>query len=569
MQFNGSRLISISGKVQVLSTVALLLLVAVMAGCNTARDAAATEVERSAVSAQGNASPLQASTESLQPATPSNITVARDLQAASTPASETSLDESSAAVATLSVEATVAASEIQDARQASHTVQAGDTLTRIADRYGVSINALLKANDLPNPDYLEVGQVIQLPQTPVEYTPAFRIVPDSRLVRSAGAIDFDTDAFMRSQPGMLPQIKVFIPTRLADGTQRSDALSASQIIERVSREYSVDARLLIAFLEHFAALVTTTTDEEEALLYPFATPQATTLTGRRGLYAQLSWLADQLNQGYYDWKYRNKTILEAADGSRLNFHPDLNAGTIGAQFALAQMRSLEQWKIDVGETGLFATYRRLFGDPFEDARDTTPADLAQPALTLPFPRGDVWRFTGGFHGGWGNGSAWSAVDFAPPDEDEASWCYTSKFPITAIAPGIIARIDDGVIVLDLDGDGNEGSGWTILYLHISPHDALRESQVVDTGNILGYTSCAGGFSTATHLHIGRRFNGEWIPADCNRCPPGSVVPSFVMSHWKVVGLGSQLYQGFLVNTLDNRSVIAEQGRFTDVNAISW
>jgi len=569
VQFAASKPISISRCLRFLPTVALLLCLALIAGCTMAWDAAATEDERSAVSAQANASPVHSATESLQRATPSGNTVPRVRQAVSTPASGTSQDESASAVAAHSVEALAAESEVQEGQKASHTVQRGDTLTRIAERYDVSINALLKANDLPNPDFLEVGQVINLPQTPVEYTPAFRIVPDTRLVRSVGAIDFDVDAFLRSQSGMLPQINVFTPTRLADGTQRSDALTASQIIERVSREYSVDARLLIAFLEHYAGLVTTSTEEEEALLYPFVAPDAPTPTGRKGLYAQLSWLADRLNQGYYDWKYRGKTIIEAADGSRLNYHPDLKAGTIGVQFAIAQMRTLEQWEIDVGEAGLFETYRRLFGDPFADARELTASELLQPALTLPFPRGDVWRFTGGFHGGWGNGSAWSAVDFAPPDEEKAGWCYTSRYPITAIANGIIARIDDGVIVLDLDGDGDEASGWTILYLHVSPHDALNEGLVVDSGNILGYTSCAGGFSTATHLHIARRFNGEWIPADCNRCPPGVAVPPFVMSNWKVVGLGSQLYQGFLVNTLDNRSVIAEQGRFTDVNAISW
>lgn len=534
-----------------------------------ARDTVETEDERLAVSAQANASPAHSTTESLQPATPSGNSFARNRQSLSTPEIGISLDERSAPVDTVSVHASAAETEIPEGQQASHTVQPGDTLTRIAERHNVSIEALLKANDLPNPDFLEVGQVINLPKTPVEFTPAFRIVPDSRLVRSVDAYRFDTDAFLRSQPGMLPQINVFTPTRLADGTQRSDALTASQIIERVSREYSVDARLLLAFLEYFAGLVRASTDEEEALLYPFVTPDAPTPTGRKGLYQQLSWLADRLNQGYYDWKYRSKTILETADGSRLNFHPDLNAGTIGLQFAIAQMRDGEQWEIDISETGLFETYRSLFGDPFEDAHETTAAELLQPVFTLPFPRGDVWRFTGGFHGGWGNGSAWSAVDFAPPDEEQAVWCYTSSFPITAIAHGIIARIDDGVIVLDLDGDGNEGSGWTILYLHVSPHDALHEGQVVDAGNILGYTSCAGGFSTATHLHIARRFNGEWIPADCNRCPPGVDVPPFVMSNWKVVGLGSQLYQGFLVNTLDNRSVIAEQGRFTNVNAISW
>jgi len=458
--------------------------------------------------------------------------------------------------------------EIRDAQPAAHTVKPGDTLTRISERYDVSISALLNANNLPNPDYLEVGQVIFLPQAPVEYTPSFRIVPDSRLVRSIGASGFDIEGFLRSQPGVLKRMTLMTPTRLADGTQREDQLSGSQIVERVSREYSVDARLLLAFLEHFAQLVTSPEVDEETQLYPILAPAPSSGILRGGLYNQLSWLADQLNKGYYGWKYRSQTILESADGNRRYYHPDLNAGTIAVQFAIAQMGSPDEWETNIGEVGLIATYRRLFGDPAGKAHETTPANLRQPSLTLPFPRGDAWRFTGGFHGGWGNGSAWSAIDFAPPDK-KIGWCYTSTFPITAVARGVIARMGDGVIVLDLDEDGDEGSGWTILYLHISPHEALRERQVVDAGNVLGYTSCAGGFSTATHLHIARRYNGEWIPADCNRCPAGVSVPAFVMSNWKVVGLGSQLYQGFLVNMEDNRSVIAEQGRFTDVNAISW
>ena len=66
---------------------------------------------------------------------------------------------------------------------------------------------------------------------------------------------------------------------------------------------------------------------------------------------------------------------------------------------------------------------------------------------------------------------------------------------------MIARLDEGVVILDLDGDGDEGSGWTLLYLHITRHDALAEGQPVEAGNILGYASCLGGYSTATHLHL--------------------------------------------------------------------
>ena len=124
-------------------------------------------------------------------------------------------------------------------------------------------------------------------------------------------------------------------------------------------------------------------------------------------------------------------------------------------------------------------------------------------------------------------------------------------------------------MLDLDGDGNEGSGWSILYLHIDHHEALKAGHIVEAGNILGYPSCSGGVTTATHLHIARRYNGEWIPAHCNRCAADVSIPSFVMSDWQVVGLGSQLYQGFLIHQLDNRSAVAEQGRYTDINAISW
>jgi LasA protease len=34
-----------------------------------------------------------------------------------------------------------------------------------------------------------------------------------------------------------------------------------------------------------------------------------------------------------------------------------------------------------------------------------------------------------------------------------------------------------------------------------------------TGDPIGYPSCEGGEATGTHIHIARRYNGEWIPAD--------------------------------------------------------
>lgn len=45
----------------------------------------------------------------------------------------------------------------------SYVVQPGDTLTSIADRFDVSLEDLMRANDLSDPDYVQVGQQLIIP----------------------------------------------------------------------------------------------------------------------------------------------------------------------------------------------------------------------------------------------------------------------------------------------------------------------------------------------------------------------------------------------------------------------
>ncbi len=45
----------------------------------------------------------------------------------------------------------------------THTVRAGDSLSVIADFYGVSVDAILELNEIPNPDTVPIGQVLILP----------------------------------------------------------------------------------------------------------------------------------------------------------------------------------------------------------------------------------------------------------------------------------------------------------------------------------------------------------------------------------------------------------------------
>ncbi|MBI3152947.1 MAG: hypothetical protein HYZ21_12490, partial [Chloroflexi bacterium] len=53
---------------------------------------------------------------------------------------------------------------------------------------------------------------------------------------------------------------------------------------------------------------------------------------------------------------------------------------------------------------------------------------------------------------------------------------------------------------------------------------------------IGHPSCEGGVSNAAHVHLARRFNGEWIAAD-------GPIP-FSMNGWVSSGDGIE-YNGFL------------------------
>ncbi len=47
-----------------------------------------------------------------------------------------------------------------------HVVAPGEYVSLIARRYGVSVQALLQANDLPDPNHIEVGQRLVIPERP-------------------------------------------------------------------------------------------------------------------------------------------------------------------------------------------------------------------------------------------------------------------------------------------------------------------------------------------------------------------------------------------------------------------
>jgi membrane-bound lytic murein transglycosylase D len=108
-----------------------------------------------------------------------------------------------------------------------HRVRRGDTLSRIAAEYRVSLAALMRVNGMTNRSMIRVGQMIRLP------TDDATAPPDATLVR----------AELPSSEGAAPVVTPTLASTSAEGVyvvRRGDS------IERIANRLGVDARALIA-----------------------------------------------------------------------------------------------------------------------------------------------------------------------------------------------------------------------------------------------------------------------------------------------------------------------------------
>ena len=381
--------------------------------------------------------------------------------------------------------------------------QEGDTLDLLAKRYGVSPDKIESDQPIPQVGLINPGQLLIIPNILTDTTPNQQLLPDSEVVYSPTAIDFDIEAFVNHAGGYLSTYRQWLA-----GTGWT---SGAQIISRAALENSINPRLLLAIMEYQSGWVY----GQPKNLIQSEYPMGFIDLNQKDLYRQTMWAINQLSIGYYSWREGRKVELPFSDGTALRLAPNLNAGTVSIQYIFAQLHAYGRWSQAVDtDKGLFALYTRMFGDPWERAQVVEPflpVGLTQPALNLPFERDKLWSYTGGPHGAWEREGAWAALDFAPGSLDFG--CIPSDAWVVASAPGLVVRSGLGTVVLDLDGDGYEQTGWVLLYLHIQVADRIPVGTIVDRDTKLGHPSCEGGFATGTHLHIARKYNGEWIAAD--------------------------------------------------------
>lgn len=405
-----------------------------------------------------------------------------------------------------------------------YIAQTGDTLPALASRFNTSIDEILDANTFIPREATTMPPGMPM-KIPIYYRALwgtrFQSIPDHAFVNSPSASGFNTAAFVAAQPGWLKNYRAYVGAEWKSG---------AELVDYIAINYSLDPRLILSILEYQGGALTLAEPPVRrnllGLIRPFwETP-----------YLQMVLAANTLNNGYYSWRIGDLIEFEDTNGNLIRPDPWQNAGSAALQFYFSRMYSGEDYQRAIGPQGLARTYRDYFGDPWQQTLELIPGSLQQPELLLPFPATQTWNYTGGPHTGWGTGEPFAALDFAPPSERSGCVPAGPDNFATAVADGLVVRSSKDGVALDLDRDGDERTGWVIFYLHLATDQRAPLGTDLKAGDMIGYPSCEGGRSTGTHVHVARKYNGEWIPAD-------SALP-FVLSGW-TPRKGLNAYQGTL------------------------
>lgn len=404
--------------------------------------------------------------------------------------------------------------------------QPGDTTAALARRFATEPGFLLSEADLPSSGFLNTGTVIYVPfdESAEDFTPASIALPDASIVYGLVDSGFDVIAYVNQAGGYLSRYQ-----EVVGGSTKSGA----QIVQEVALMHSVSPKILLALLEYQSGWVLA----DEPGMANNAYPIGYGISTHKGLYQELYIAGRELLKGYYGWREGSANQLRFSNGTQY-LHPAVNAGTSAIGHVMAGLYQKGEWgTVMYGQDSLPLVYAGMFGDPFTETaqrRSHLPDGLRQPDLALPFLPGEDYFLTSGAHRAWGIGSPWAAIDFAPADGTRS--CQTATYRITAAASGVVVRSETGIVVLDLDKDGDETTGWVLFYLHVAEKDRAPLGAQLNVDDLIGYASCEGGVATGTHLHFARKYNGEWMPA-------AGPVP-MVLSGW-VVEPGAREYSGQL------------------------
>jgi hypothetical protein len=376
-----------------------------------------------------------------------------------------------------------------------YRTQSGDTRDGIAIKFGVFYDEIKTVDGLPFSEegLISPGLELIIPKYFSDTSESKRWFPDSEIVYSITSAEFEVRNFIKDKKGYLSSY------------EDEEGTSGDEIILNLARENSINPKILLSLLEYTSGWVTHAAPAKDTLVYPMKFPDSSS----RGLYRQMMLAIDYLERGYYGWREAKILSLYFSNQEAIRLAPDLNAGTVAVLYYFSKISGTRAiWEQKVKE--YYSLYSELFGDPAVHALESLyPRNLSQPVLRLPFAVGQSWCFSNGPHGAWDVKGPAAAVDLAPPQYVNSS---ASSRILLASATGCVVRSDKNTVMIDLDCDGLEQTGWDLFYYHVSEEGRVGEKSNITIGQKIGFASCEGGVCTGIHVHIARKYNGEWILA---------------------------------------------------------
>jgi LasA protease len=182
---------------------------------------------------------------------------------------------------------------------------AGDSLPVVSLRFGVNMDEIKSPEQIERRGLIPPGQLLIIPNRLGEISSRSKLLPDSEVTFSPSTIDFDIQEFVDSAGGYLSTHNQWLAT--------TGITSGADVIARIALEYSVNPRLLLAFLEYQSGWVYGMPADPTAITYPMGHQDES----RQDLYLQAAWFASRVMDGYYGWKEGRRLVVTFNDGGVL------------------------------------------------------------------------------------------------------------------------------------------------------------------------------------------------------------------------------------------------------------
>ena len=370
-----------------------------------------------------------------------------------------------------------------------YVVRAGDTLAMIARQHGVDVQDLARLNHLTNPSLIYVGQRLIIPASTSKGGQVYVVRPGDTLARIASR--YEVSVWLLAQANQLANPNVIhVGQRLLIPADEASFLPAPLISLEILPPVAVQGRTVRVIVE----------TEGEASIGGSYDGRPLFFVGEGGRYRTLIGIPAMSAPGLHPLELRVvqgessvslRTMIHVVEGNfgvqYLRFSGD-KAQLLDPKVVVAESKRI--WKVTTQATlpGMWQGRFRL------------PLD-GDPPISTPF--GMRRSYNGGpprsSHGG---------IDYSVPEGT----------PVYAPARGRVVLAEQ----LQVRGNAviiNHGRGVMTGYWHLSQVD-VRVGQVVEVGDLLGKVGSTG-LSTGAHLHWELRVMGvpvdplQWVSQELN------------------------------------------------------